>query len=65
MIENGIRHDYHPLPLEHIEYMEKVIPEYKISDTTLTWVKQVDSLYRTKFTKENLWEKDSLSVHRF
>ena len=65
MLENGKRHDYHPLPLEHIEYMEKVIPEYKISDTTLTWAKQVDSLYRTKFTKEDLWGKDSLSVHRF
>ena len=65
MLENGKRHDYHPLPLEHIEYMEKVIPEYKISDTTLTWAKQVDSLYRTKFTKQDLWGKESLSVYRF
>ena len=65
MMENGIRHDYHPLPLEHIEYMEKVIPEYKISDTTLTWAKQVDSLYRTKFTKEDLWNKKSTDIKRF
>ena len=64
MMENGLRHDYHPLPLEHIEYMEKVIPEYKISNATLTWAKQIDSLYRTKFIKEDLWGKESLSVYR-
>ena len=29
IMENGIRYDYQAF-LEHIEYMEKVIPEYKI-----------------------------------
>ena len=65
MMENDIRHDYHPLPLEHIEYMEKVIPEYKISNATYTWAKEIDKLYRTKFTKEDFWKRESLSIDRF
>jgi len=29
------RKDIHPLPLEHIEYINKVLPEYKFSDKTI------------------------------
>lgn len=26
------RPDYHPLPLEHLEYIQKILPEYEIND---------------------------------
>jgi hypothetical protein len=34
--------DAHPIPSEHLEYVEKVLPEYPISDATREWVKQFD-----------------------
>ena len=40
---NGIKEfDAHPIPSEHLEYVEKVLPEYPISDATREWVKQFD-----------------------
>jgi hypothetical protein len=35
---NNSRYDNHPLPLEHLEYLLKVLPEYKISDEIKTFV---------------------------
>ena len=40
---NGMKQfDAHPIPSEHLEYVEKVLPEYPISDDTQEWVKQFD-----------------------
>jgi hypothetical protein len=40
---NGIKEfDTHPIPSEHLEYIEKVLPEYPISDATRAWVKRFD-----------------------
>lgn len=40
---NGMKQfDAHPIPSEHLEYVEKVLPEYPISDATREWVKQFD-----------------------
>ena len=33
----------HPTPLEHLEYVEKVLPEYNISDKTRQWVAHEDA----------------------
>ena len=34
------RDDVHPTPLEHLEYLEKVLPEFSISDATRIWTEQ-------------------------
>jgi hypothetical protein len=36
------RVDYHPTPLEHLEYLEKVLPEISISNSTKDWVTSMD-----------------------
>ena len=36
------RPDTHPLPLEHMEYINKVLPEYKFSDWTVEFAKKYD-----------------------
>ena len=34
-----INRDYHPTPMEHLEYIEKIMPDYNVSDSTVDWVK--------------------------
>lgn len=34
--------DLHALPAYHLEYLEKILPEYSISNSTKEWVKQID-----------------------
>lgn len=42
--------DHHPKPLQHLSYLEKVLPEFKISDKTKAWVKDkhIESIYGTE-----------------
>lgn len=37
-----IRTDAHPIPAEHLEYLDKVLPEYIISNNTREWVAEVN-----------------------
>ena len=37
------RVDYHPTPLEHLEYLEKVLPEITISQSTKEWTVSMDA----------------------
>ncbi len=41
--KNRIRTDTHPIPAEHLEYLEKVLPEFYISAETKQWVKEVNA----------------------
>jgi hypothetical protein len=34
-----INRDYHPTPMEHLEYIEKIMPDQTVSDSTVDWVK--------------------------
>lgn len=47
------RHDAHPLPLEHIEYINTVLPMYKFSDSTLQFASEVDYEIREAFRVHN------------
>ena len=38
-----MRDDIHPTPLEHLEYIEKVLPEIAVSDKTREWVNDMQS----------------------
>jgi hypothetical protein len=40
------RDDYHPTPLEHLEYLEKVLPEILITEPTKQWVESMDNEIR-------------------
>lgn len=39
--------DLHPTPSEHLEYLEKVLPEISISQSTKDWVAHVDTQARS------------------
>lgn len=41
--KNRIRTDTHPIPAEHLEYLEKVLPEFTISSDTKQWVTEVNA----------------------
>lgn len=41
------RYDLHPTPSEHLEYLEKVLPEISISQSTKDWVAHVDAQARS------------------
>ena len=50
------RADTHPLPIEHLEYLEKVLPEFTHSTETKNWVKQVtDEVCSLIFYKNTSW----------
>ena len=35
------RNDFHPTPIEHLEYVKKVLPEFNVSEETNQWVKDM------------------------
>lgn len=37
---NTGRKDSHPIPLEHLEYIQKILPEFTLKQSTIEWVKQ-------------------------
>jgi hypothetical protein len=51
-ILNG-RVDYHPTPLEHLEYLDKVGKDFLITDQTREWIKDCD-----KKVRSNAWVTD-------
>ena len=51
------RPDYHPFPLEHLEYINKVLPEYKIGNDTLVLVNSIDKICRQHF--ENVYNRNN------
>lgn len=48
------RLDSHPTPIEHLEYLNKVLPNYSISQDTLNYVMECDKLALEKY-KRNLY----------
>ena len=42
--KHKFRNDLHPYPAEHLMYIEKVLPEYHISDETRNWVSKSDRM---------------------
>lgn len=47
MIHRACRPDSHPTPLEHLEYIDRVLPNYTISDGTRNWCANMDSLVKS------------------
>jgi len=38
------RKDVHPSPLEHLMYLQKVLPEYKVTEKVTDWVKGINKI---------------------
>jgi hypothetical protein len=57
-----IRTDYHPVPAEHLEYLQNVVPEINISDRTIAWINNINE----KVLKQEYfsWNKGNL-IKRF
>jgi len=43
--------DAHPTPSEHLEYLDMVIPEFKISDKTRAWTQSQDDIAMSTYTQ--------------
>jgi hypothetical protein len=59
----NVRVDIHPTPAEHLEYVQKVLPEFEISNDTIEWVNSVDQLVRNRQPFRHLWKP--VSIKRF
>lgn len=65
-IRKHTREDPHPTPIEHLEYVNKVLPEFTISQQTRDWCIELDHLVRQNKTLEcanvlnKLWYPQSI-----
>jgi len=48
-----VKNDLHPIPSEHLEYLEKILPEITISKSTKDWVHDMDKKLRDG---KNYWK---------
>jgi hypothetical protein len=48
--------DLHPVPLEHLKYLDIVIPDTKISDETKNWVNNVNARVVQKGALDDMWK---------
>jgi hypothetical protein len=39
----NLSHDFHPTPIEHLGYLDRIVPEITISDSTKNWVAELES----------------------
>jgi|LakMenEpi03Aug12_release.lakeMendotaPanAssembly.Ray.scaffolds.fasta_scaffold598485_1 hypothetical protein len=51
------RIDSHPIPMEHLKYIETVIPEISISDSTKEWVGIINSRLLSNKKFNDLWKE--------
>jgi hypothetical protein len=56
MIKWKQRMDAHPTPCEHLEYVQKVMPEFFIDDETVNWVHEIDRLLWQGKEYKHLWQ---------
>jgi hypothetical protein len=47
-----IKRDYHPTPMEHLEYIEKIMPDYTLPQSTVNWVNNYK--FGDKFDKQKI-----------
>jgi hypothetical protein len=61
MYQNGKQRDSHPSPNEHLEYIQKVLPEFEITDK----MKELASIESIKFFNNEKTNFKRPKVHRF
>jgi len=50
-----VGNDLHPVPLEHLKYLDTILPEYNISNKTREWVEMVNDCIVEKKLFDDLW----------
>ena len=53
------RKDAHPIPSEHLEYLDLIVPEYKISNKTRQWIKEIETQHKHGNDISHLWTKSN------
>lgn len=57
MLKKKLRTDFHPLPLEHIRYIEHVLPEFKFKDETLELAKNINNEIKFHFDTKGFYNQ--------
>jgi len=52
-----IKNDLHPLPSDHLEYIDSVLKEYTVGDETRSWVNTVTDRLIQKQDYSDLWQE--------
>jgi len=52
-----MRHDKHPTPAEHLEYIDIIMPEFNISADSRAWVADINNKLVLKQNYNNLWNQ--------
>jgi hypothetical protein len=47
LLHNSKRINFHPTPIEHLEYVQKVLPEINLQQSTVDIIEQIDVLLRS------------------
>lgn len=55
------RKDTHPTPIEHLEYVQKILPEFQLTDETKNWCLEIDSLVRSEISLDQVWSEQRVS----
>jgi hypothetical protein len=56
----NVRQDLHPSPIEHLEYLDKVLPEISIDTATRNWVTDMtEKLRDPEFDIESVWDRST------
>lgn len=48
------KQDPHPHPIDYLDYIERVLPEFKVTDDTKLWVKEIDTKLKNDINVD--WE---------
>jgi hypothetical protein len=60
------RHNFHPTPMEHLDYVRSTMSEFIITKSTVDWVSEIDHKVRTQISYD--WRHENindLSITRF
>jgi hypothetical protein len=57
--------DLHALPIEHLTYIEQVLPEYKISDDTKNWTRAINDRLLIGQKLSDIWNENTHIANRW
>jgi hypothetical protein len=59
------RIDLHPTPMEHLEYIDKILPEFTISDQIRCWVNEINNRLLDNLDYLDLWDEKKFRPNRW
>jgi hypothetical protein len=61
----SFKKDLHPLPIEHLEYLDLVLPEFTVGDLTRSWVNEITQKIVFHQHYDNLWNAEQFTAKRW